>query len=130
MGREPLSPGARSLIAAHIDSVRRLELLLLLRDRKDERWTAAAVAGTLRVAPAWAGRELEVLRAGGLIGSGAGEEDAYRYAAAPEDDRYVGELADAYRRRKSTVVQAILSTMGSDVQALSDAFRLRERPDG
>lgn len=127
VGREPLSPGARSLIAAQIDSVRRLELLLLLRDRKDDPWTAAAVAGSLRVAPAWAARELDALRAGGLI---EGDDETYRYAAAPQDDRFVGELADAYRRRKPTVVQAILGAMGSDVQALSDAFRLRERPDG
>jgi hypothetical protein len=130
VGREPLSPGARSLISAHIDSVRRLELLLLLRDRRDERWTAATVAASLRVAPGWTERELESLRAGGLVASTEGDEPAYRYAAAPDDERFVGELADAYRRRKSTVVQAILSAMDSDVQALSDAFRLRDRTDG
>ena len=130
MGREPLSPGARSLISAHIDSVRRLELLLLLRDRADERWTPDAVAATLRVAPAWTTRELEALRSGGLLVAGEDEEGTYRYAAPPGDDRFVGELADAYRRRKSTVVQAILSAMDSDVQALSDAFRLRDRSDG
>lgn len=130
MGREPLSRGARSLIAAHIDSVRRLELLLLLRDRADERWTPATVAATLRVAPGWTARELEALRAGGLVALGDGDEAAYRYAAAPEDEVFVAELADAYRRRKSTVVQAILGAMDSDVRALSDAFRLRDRPDG
>ena len=133
MGREPLSPGARDLISAHIDSVRRLELLLLLRDRREEDWTAAAVAATLRVTPAWILRELEALRAGGLVAvteTGHSGNAAYRYAASAQDDRLVGELADAYRRRKSTVVQAVLSAMGSDVQALSDAFRLRERPDG
>ena len=128
MGREPLSPGARGFISAHIDSVRRLELLFLLRDRADERWTAMSIAGSLRVTNAWALRELEALRVGGLVA--ADEDDAYRYAAPPQDDRFIGELADAYRRRKPTVVQAILSAMGSDVQALSDAFRLRDRPDG
>jgi hypothetical protein len=130
VGREPLSPEARSLIAAHIDSVRRLELLLLLRDRRDDQWTAATVAATLRVAPGWASRELEALTVGGFATSAEGDEATYRYAAPPQHDRYVGELADAYRRRKSTVVQAILSAMDSDVQALSDAFRLRDRSDG
>jgi hypothetical protein len=130
VGREPLSPGARSLIAAHIDSVRRLELLLLLRERRDEQWTAAGVAATLRVAPAYVLRELGALRAGGLVTAVEGDTVSYRYAAPPADDRCVAELADAYRRRKSTVVQAILSAMGSDVQALSDAFRLREPRDG
>ena len=113
----------------HIDSVRRLELLLLLRGRSEERSTAAAVAASLRGAPGWAARELEALKAGGLV-SGDEADGTYRYAARAEDDRFVGELADAYRRRKSTVVQAILSAMDSDVQALSDAFRLRDRADG
>jgi hypothetical protein len=130
VGREPLSPGARSLISAHIDSVRRLELLLLLRDRRDERWTAATVAASLRVAPGWTTRELEALTAGGLLALAQRDQATYRYAAQPEDEQFVGELADAYRRRKSTVVQAILSAMDSDVQALSDAFRLRDRSDG
>ena len=114
----------------HIDSVRRLELLLMLRDRRDEAWTAANIAASLRVAPAWATRELETLRAAGLVDSDAADETTYRYAAPREEDRFVDELADAYRRRKSTVVQAILSAMDSDVQALSDAFRLKDRSDG
>ena len=130
MGREPLSRGAREFISTHVHSVRQLELLLLLRASRDRDWTASAVAGSLRVAPRWAGGELAALHAGGLVDSDGADEPAYRYAAAPGEDRLVAELEETYRRRKPTVIQAILTAMDSDVQALSDAFRIRGRRDG
>ena len=130
MAHEPLSPGARDFIALHVRSVRQLELLLMLRSHGTDRWTAAAVASALRVAPVWAARELEAMRAAGLLAANGDEDAAYAYAASSSEDRFVAEIADAYRRRKQTVVDAVLSGMGSDVHALSDAFRLRDPADG
>ncbi|HEV2062034.1 MAG TPA: hypothetical protein VGR12_04205 [Solirubrobacteraceae bacterium] len=127
MGREPLSPGARYFISTYIRSVRQLELLLFVRAHRQERWTAERVASALRVAPRWAEVELDAMRASGLLDADGG---AYRYAPAGDDDRVVAELDDAYRRRKQTVIQAVLSAIGSDVQALSDAFRIRGPRDG
>lgn len=127
MGREPLSPAARDFISTYIHSVRQLELLLFVRERRPDRCTPAAVASSLRVAPRWAAVELDAMRATGLLD---GEGEAYGYAPASEEDRVIAELEDAYRRRKPTVIQAVLSSMGSDVQALSDAFRIRGPRDG
>jgi hypothetical protein len=132
VGREPLSKGAREFISAHVHSVRQLELLLLVRSAPDRAVTASAVAASLRVAPRWAGSELAAMHAGGLLDleDDAADEPAYRYAAAPGEDRLVAELEETYRRRKPTVIQAILTAMDSDVQALSDAFRIRGPRDG
>jgi predicted ArsR family transcriptional regulator len=128
--REPLSPGARAFVSAYIHSVRQLELLLLLHARRTDRWTPAEVAAELRVAPDWAAMHLDAMRASGLLDTDDADVPSYRYAPSPREDAVVAELADAYRRRKPTVIQAVLSTMGSDVQALSDAFRVRRRADG
>lgn len=125
MRSEPLSEEARSFISTYVHSVRQLELLLHLRERREETWTASRVAGDLRVAPGWAATELDAMRAHGLLAADGSEDPGYRYAAASEEDGRVAELADAYQRRKPTVIQAVLSSIGSDVQALSDAFRLR-----
>jgi hypothetical protein len=130
VAREPLSPGARDFISLHIRSVRQLELLLMLRDRGDQRWTAATVAAALRVAPNWAARELEAMRATRLLSADGEADAAYSYSPSSSEDRFVAELADVYQRRKQTVIQAVLNEMGSDVQALSDAFRLRGPSDG
>ena len=130
VGREPLSKDAREFISAHVHSVRQLELLLLIRSAPDRSWTASAVATSLRVAPRWAGSELAAMSVSGLLESDGADDPAYRYAAAPGEDRLVAELDETYRRRKPTVIQAILTAMDSDVQALSDAFRIRGPRDG
>ena len=130
MGHEPLSQGAREFVSTYIHSVRQLELLLWLRERRDESWTASAVATALRVAPAWAATELDAMRATALLAAADAEEPSYRYAPEAREDALVGELAESYRRRKPTLIQAVLSSMGSDVQALSDAFRFRGSQGG
>ena len=114
MRGEALSPGVRDFISTHVESVRQLEVLLLLRERGGEPVTAALVAAALRVSPVWAGAQLEGLVSQGLAASGDnGPVPAYRYAAVPSQEAVVAELADAYRRRKSSVVRAVLAAMGS-----------------
>jgi hypothetical protein len=127
---EPLSAGARYFITTHIRSVRQLELLLLLHAGAARHWTAHEVAAHLRVAEAWAAAELDAMRAAGLLASDGEADPAYCYAAPAADDRWVAELAEAYLRRKTTVIHAVLNAMDSDVKALSDAFRLRRPRDG
>lgn len=115
--------GVTRLVARHIKSVDKLELLLLLRDQPERGWTPDAASGALRSEPRLAAQRLEELVRGGFA-QRSGEE--FRYAPESDGlDRDVGELADCYARRRHTIISLIYSAPSDAIQSFSDAFRLR-----
>ncbi len=138
--QEGLSQPVRQLIIERVDSVVQLEVLLLLVNHPEDRWTAAAVSQQLRIDANWAAGELATLAARGLAapvtdisapadgaaGVAAGAA-AYRFApATPELGRAVAELSQAYADRRVTVVTFIFSKPLDKIQTFADAFRLRK----
>jgi hypothetical protein len=114
---------ARHLIDRHIHSVEQLEVLLLLRAAPDKAWTPAEVARALVTQPDTAAQRLVDLERRAMVAS---ESDAYRYAPDARTDRAIGELAQAYATRRTTVVSLIFSKSSDAVMGFSDAFRLRK----
>lgn len=114
----------------HIDSIEKLEVLLLLRAMTEREWTASAVAQELRITEASAAARLEDLNAGRLlIGSGEAPE-VYRYSpASSEDVRSIAELAAAYAERRVSVITFIFSRPQTRVRGFADAFLLKKRVD-
>ena len=117
----------RRFIAAEIESVGQLEVLLLLRGVSDKSWTAEEVARALVMqAPAVAGW-LEKMAARGLI---AAAGDAYRFAPpTAEVERTVDRLAESYAKYRVAVIGAIFSRPSEGVTRFSEAFRIRRRDD-
>jgi predicted transcriptional regulator len=115
------------LIAGHIDSVEKLEILLLLRGESDREWTSQEVSRELRRNPASTARGLQQLAKSGLVaGSGA---SAYRFD--PADRALVGRvqrLAETYATRRPSVIQLIASNPMDSVTTFADAFRFRRKP--
>lgn len=119
-----LAPEVRSLVARHLHSVGELDLLMLLHSDRERGWTAEAVCETLRCPPSWAALQLQALRVAGLAREAGGR---WRFAAADRElDRAADALADAYRTRKADVVRLVFAQPSRDLQAFSDAFRLRQ----
>jgi hypothetical protein len=119
-------------LAAHIDSVLELELLLLLRARRERAWTAAELASELKIDPTWAAGQLEKLAGRGILGR-AEPAGCCRYEPkTPEVEAAVAAVADAYATHRVSVIGLIFSKPTSNLKSFADAFRIRtrENPDG
>jgi hypothetical protein len=120
----------RRFIAANIDSVGTLEVLLLLRDHREREWTPDEVARELRSGSEIAVDRLAFLRARGLVSEAAAEKPSFRYAPSrPDLARAVDDLASCYATRRVRVISLIYSKPTDQVLTFRDAFRFRKGPD-
>jgi predicted ArsR family transcriptional regulator len=113
------------LIAEHIHSVEQLEVLLLMRRTRERDWSADEVARELATSPGSAAFRLEDLAAHGFAVTPV--DGRYRYGVEePGRDRALGELADAFGRRRRRVISLIFSKPSDNIRTFADAFRLRK----
>lgn len=112
----------------HIDSIEKLEVLLLLRNRAERQWTASEVALELRITEVSAAARLADLCSSGLLIHGAEAPPAYRYSPLHSDDvRDISELAATYAERRVSIITFIFSKPQERVRGFADAFLLRKR---
>jgi len=113
-----------SFLAAHIDSVEDLEILLLVA-RGTASWSAETAAERLGIDTEVARARLERLAAAGLLSREAG---GFRYSPADDDTRrLVAELAREYADRRANVINVIYSANLERLRKFADAFRLRKK---
>lgn len=126
-----LAPRVQRFLTTHIDSIEKLEVLLLLRARTDRVWTAPAVALELRITEASAARRLAELTAAGLLVLDGSPGDGYRFSPAQSDDvKSAAELATSYAGRRVSVISFIFSRPMDRVRGFADAFVLKPDKDG
>jgi hypothetical protein len=124
---QPIPAEVEKLIAGHIDSVEKLEVLLFLRGEQDRAWKPEQVSRELRRNPTSVDRCMSQLSAGGLLTSQAGE---YRFQPRDRALRSrVDALADTYATRRVSVVQLIVRNPMESVTTFADAFRFRRKRD-
>ena len=120
-----LSEPVVAFIAAHLESVAQLEVLLLLRAAPDKQWTVEEVARAQVSAPDSIGRCLGPLAERGLL---ARDGDVYRYAPPAAQEPVVDQLAKAYATRRPTVIAQIFAPPASGAAStLAEGFRFRRR---
>lgn len=130
MSEAVLPPRVQRFITAHIDSIEKLEVLLLLRTRPEPSWSAEAVSRELRISEASATRRLADLTARGLLVVEGATPPRYRYEPArSDDDADVAELAQAYAERRVSVISFIFSRPLDTVRGFADAFRFKRDKD-
>jgi hypothetical protein len=111
-------------IAAHIDSVVRLEVLLLLHARPGVSMEAADIARELRIDTDWTKTALEALEAIGVL---ARDASRYRYAPrTPELAQTMDALSHAYADRRVSIISLIFSRPTDPIRHFTDAFRFRK----
>ena len=133
MSDEGIPQEVRAFITEHIDSVLQLELLLLLRKKRDRDFDAAEVVRELRIDPAWSAGQLEQLCAAGILACvEAGGARRYHYAPkSAELDGAVQKLEQAYTDRRVSVISLIFSKPTDKLRSFADAFRVRkDKSDG
>jgi hypothetical protein len=116
---------------AHIDSIEKLEVLLLLRARVEREWTASETALELRITESSAAARLADLTASGMLVDDGGEPARYRYSPTrSEDVRSVAEMATAYAERRVSVITFIFTKPEQRMQGFADAFLLGKKGSG
>jgi predicted ArsR family transcriptional regulator len=124
-----IPPRVQRFISTHIDSIEKLEVLLLMRARAEREWTARDVSQELRITESSAVARLEDLTARRLLVS-RGNPPAYRFSpASSEDAQAVSELQDTYSTRRVSVISFIFSKPLDKVRGFADAFRLKRDKD-
>lgn len=123
---------ARRLIERHIDSVGRLDLLLVLYGDPRERWSGDRMAKQMRTPLRWTVAQMEALREAGIAGvEGNGDDRAWSYDPADDETAdAVQELVSACRQDWPLVTKLVIDSRAGGAQAFSDAFRLRRKSDG
>ena len=123
-----LTERVQGFLMAHIDSIEKLEVLLLLRARTEREWTASEVALELRITEGSATARMEDLTASGLLVGDGGQPERYRYSPVSSDDvRSIAEVATAYSERKVSVITFIFTKPQNRVQGFADAFLFKKR---
>lgn len=118
-------------ITAHIDSLEKLEVLLLLRTRAEREWTAAEVSQELRITESSATMRLVDLTARRLLVANGATPPAYRYSPDDaEDAQAVSELSTVYGSKRVSVISFIFSRPLDKVRGFADAFLFKKDKDG
>lgn len=102
-----------------------------MRHHSGRDWTAADMATELRATGSAIELRLEDLASRGLVTEVG--DGSYKYEVANRFDGTVNDLADVYRTRRTTVIQAIFSGPSEAVRSFADAFLLgpdEEEDDG
>jgi predicted transcriptional regulator len=114
-------------LAAEIESVAQLEVLLLLRAAADKEWEVEEIARALVTQRAAVATWLDKMAARGLL-QHAGS--TYRYSPpSAEVERTIDRLAESYATYRLAVVRAIFPPSGEGATRFSEAFRIRREDD-
>lgn len=125
-----IPPRVQRFISTHIDSIEKLEVLLLMRTRADREWTARDVSQELRITEASASARLEDLAARRLLAVKEGPPPRYRFSPTSSDDAQdVSALQETYSTRRVSVISFIFSKPLDKVRGFADAFRLKRDKD-
>jgi hypothetical protein len=114
-------------IAAEINSLEQLEILLLLSGNPHKWWSAEGVYDVIKSSVQSVRDRLEEMTHRGMLRKEVESEVRYQFAPASDDLwKVTSELRDAYKERSVKVVQAIYSKPPDAVQEFARAFRLRK----
>jgi hypothetical protein len=126
VSEKAFSEELEKFIAAEINSLEQLEILLLLSGNPHKWWTAAGVYDVVKSSVQSVRDRLEEMVLRGILRKE--DESELRYQFGPKNDaiwKVTSELRDAYKERSVKVVQAIYSKPPDAVQEFARAFRLR-----
>jgi DNA-binding MarR family transcriptional regulator len=120
-----LSPDLQRFIARHIQSVEKLELLLLFFRDPTRTWHTPEIVQQIQSSAGSVSKKLDEMVASGFV---AREKDGkFRFVEkSPSTQSQVAALDQAYRQRRIKVIEAIFSKSTEELRAFSDAFKLRK----
>jgi DNA-binding IclR family transcriptional regulator len=129
MTKQHISEGLKIFIREKIQTVLRLEVLLLLHYQQFRSFTVAEVANELNLEKEAARDQLTALEAVGVVQSN-GDKPRYRYDPVNASLRsMVEQLAVGYSRQRVSILSAILSKHSERTRLFAEAFQIIRRND-
>ena len=129
MAKQQISEGVKTFIREQIQTVPKLEVLLLLHREQSRPFTLAEVANELGFENDTAQEQLASLEAIGLIETNK-DKSKYRYHPVnPTLGSIVDRLAIAYPKQRVPILSAILAEDPNKVRRFVEAFKLTRSND-
>jgi DNA-binding IclR family transcriptional regulator len=129
MIKQPISEGVKTFIREQIQTVPKLEVLLLLHREQSRPFTPAEVANELGFESDTAEDQLTALEAIGLIETNS-EKSKYRYHPINASlASIVDRLAVEYPKQRVPILSAILAEDPNKVRRFVEAFKLARGHD-
>jgi predicted transcriptional regulator len=127
MFKQPICESVKTFVRQQIQTVPRLEVLLLLHREQSRPFTLAEVANELGFENDTALEQLTALEAIGLIET---SNDKYRYHPAnPTLESIVDRLAVEYPKQRVPILSAILAEDPNKMRRFVEAFKLARGND-
>lgn len=130
MSRQNLSENLKRFIKEQIQTVLRLEILLLLHNQQPRSFSAIEVASELNFEKEIAKDQLHALETIGVVVQANSEKPRYKYQPVNETLRsMVDRLAAAYSRQRISILSVILAEHPDRTRLFAEAFRMIRRSD-
>lgn len=130
MAKEHISESLKQFIREKIQTVLRLEVLLLLQHHPSQTFTVAEVASELGFDKEAARHQLTALEEIGVVVQSNSDKRRYRYHPENASLRsMVEQLAAGYSKQRVPVLSVILADHSDRTRLFAEAFRIIRRND-
>jgi hypothetical protein len=132
MSESEPSEAARALVACHVDTLEKLEVVIAVVDQPAKTWTLDGMARELNIPAMHLRTAIDALRAAGILRLVPGLRYRVVYAPASQEMRAAcASLAHDHRADRDAVVRLVrereLERMRSPADEFAEAFRIRVR---
>lgn len=128
MAKPHISEELKTFIKDKIQTVLRLEVLLLLHDQQFRSFTAGEIAKEMGFGTEATQHQLTALEAMGLVAQSTTDESKYKYQPANETlGSTVERLATAYSTQRVPILSVILAQTSDRPRLFAEAFRIIRR---
>lgn len=125
-----VSEEARAFIDRYIDSLEKLEVLMLLARSPERAFSAGEVASTLQIGLAAADRNLGQLTGRSLLEAKLGKDLFYTYAPRlPHLEKGARALEREYRQNRLAVLKLVAGHRPGSLRDFAEAFRITRKKD-
>ena len=126
MIKQPISEGVKRFVREKIQTVPKLEVLLLLHRERSRRFTLAEVANELHIEKDTASEQLTALESIGLVETNFDRSKYWYHPANKTLSSIVDRLAVAYPKQRVPILSAILN---KDPRRFVEAFKIARTND-
>ena len=131
MSTSPIDPELARILTTAVESVERLEILLVMRREQPRAFSAKALRAHLAVAGAALDTHLAILCGRGFLGVTIGNDLVYAYQPiSPRIDQQATDLAALWASRRSDVEALLNGRAKTPAQDFADAFLFGRKRDG
>lgn len=121
-----ISEEVKKFIHKYIDSLAKLEVLLLLHNNPSDLFSAQMIAQEMRTNHDAVLATLKELQADNFITLENPENQFYQYNRGNKDDMWIRQVDSAYTNYRHSIITIIFSKPSDSIRSFADAFKLKK----